>query len=306
MQTIPIIAGPTASGKTALALGLTGRIGPLEVISADSRQVYRRLDIGTGKPTVAERARLPHHLIDIVEPDETYSAGRFRADAEAAIAGCLTRGVIPLVVGGTGFYLRALVEGLSPIPPVPRDVSEEVRRELAAEGLAALYRRLLEVDPTAAAGIGENDPQRTLRALAVWRATGRPLSAWWPEPGAPPAYAYSWVGLAWPRQELRARIAARTDAMIAAGLEREVRGLIAAGYSWDDNATRTVGYREWRPYLDGQASLDDVRRAIVVATGRYAKRQMTWFNAVPAVHWLPGNGPDLLHVAFGWLELLLH
>jgi len=302
--TIPILVGPTASGKTALVLALARTMPRLEVVSADSRQVYRKLDIGTAKPTPAERAQVPHHLIDFLDPSETYSAGRFRADAERAIAECLVRGSLPIIVGGTGLYLRALAEGLSPIPHVSQEITRRLREELAAEGLAALYRRLRETDPKAASHIKPSDPQRTIRALAVHESTGKPLSAWWELPPASPEYAYAWLGVRWPRGLLRERIRQRTQTMLEAGLEREVRGLLAAGYPWETNALRTVGYREWRPFIEGErgTSLEEVREQIVIHTAQYAKRQMTWFAAEPQIHWLEGQSGDLADRASHWIE----
>ena len=291
MKKILIVTGPTASGKTGALLSL-GR-SDLEVVSADSRQVYRRLDIGTAKPTPDERAKLPHHLVDVCDPDETYNAGRFRLDAETAITSCLERGKVPVVVGGTGFYLRALVDGLSPIPAVPSEVTDQLRGEMDGASLVDLYRRLVEVDPRAAEKIEPNDRQRILRALAVYTHTGRTLSSWWDETAIPPRYEYLWCGITWPRETLRRRIAARVDAMLDAGLEAEVRRLIDAGYTWETNAMRTVGYREWEPYFAGHVGLDAVCERIVIHSAQYAKRQMTWFRGVPEIRWIHGDSGNV-------------
>lgn len=300
--TVPILVGPTASGKTALVVRMAEWVPNVEVISADSRQVYRMLDIGTAQPSPEERTAVPHHLVGFLDPAETYSAGRFRADAERTIAACLRRHAFPIVAGGTGLYLRALTKGLSPIPHVPDEVNRRLRDELAAQGLPGLYRRLEQVDRVAAAGIEPNDAQRVLRALAVHEATGRPLSKWWDEPAKPPEYDYAWLGIRWPREQLRERILRRTRAMVDAGLEREVRGLLEHGYTWQTPALRTVGYREWRPYFEGTMAGEEVASRIVTNTRRYAKRQMTWFNAVQNTAWLDGDRPDLPDEARRWLK----
>ena len=300
--TISILVGATASGKTAVVARLAGLMTlgrggvAVEAVSADSRQVYRRLDIGTAKPTPAERALVPHHLIDVVDPGDTYSAGRYRRAAEAAISEVLSRGGMPIVVGGTGFYVRALAEGLSRIPPVPAEVTEALREELRVSGLPVLRRLLVEADPVAAEGIAPGDPQRTVRALAVWRHTARPLSDWWREPPQAPRYRYTWFGIRRSRDELRSRIAERVDAMIAAGLESEVRELAESGVGWESSAMRTVGYREWRPYIEGEESIESVRDAIVTHTAQYAKRQMTWFRSVSNLHWIDVPGDDAAEV----------
>lgn len=297
--TVPIITGPTGSGKTALAIAIAP--ARAEAISADSRQIFKRLDIGTAKPTSEELARLPHHLIDIVEPDESYSAGRFRTDAETTIAEILDRNGVPIVVGGTGFYLQALTQGISPIPPVPREAIDGVRDELNRVGPAAMHRHLTEVDPVAAGRIEENDRQRIVRALSVYRHTGTPLSEWWKTPPAPPKYAFRWLGIRWPRPLLRQRLRTRIDRMIEAGLESEVRGLIRDGYQWESNALRTVGYREWRPFLAGEASRDEVIERIFLNTAQYAKRQMTWFRGVEQIEWLDGDDPGTPVRARDWI-----
>ncbi len=301
-RSIPILVGPTASGKTALALRLAERVPDLEVVSADSRQVYRMLAIGTAKPTHAERKAVPHHLIDFLDPAERYSAGRFRTDAEEAIADCLRRGAFPVVVGGTGLYLRALTEGLSPIPAVPDEVNRRLRDALEAEGLPALYRRLQDRDPVAAFGIRPNDTQRILRALAVYEATGKPLSVWWKSPAVPSGYRYAWLGIRSPQERLRDRIRRRAYAMLDAGLEDEVRRLLERGYGWDTPAMRTVGYREWRSHFEGGTSVEEIASRIITDTAQYGKRQMTWFKAVEQVHWVDGVGEDLAEVALEWLE----
>ncbi len=298
---VPIVTGPTGGGKTALVLELKERLPDIEVISADSRQVYRRLDIGTAKPTASELALLPHHLIDIIDPTESYSAGAFREDAERALHGCFERGVTPVVVGGTGFYLRALTEGLSPIPRVPPDVHKQLSRRAEAEGVGVLHAELERVDPTAAAGIEPTDTQRILRALAVLSATGRRLSEWWQEPPMPPVYRYRWLGLRWDRARLRERIAERTSDMLHRGLRREVAELLASGLDWEANAMRTVGYREWRACYEGSEDEGHVADRITTHTAQYAKRQMTWFSSVKRIEWFDACSAGLVADAGTWL-----
>ena len=306
LSTIPILVGPTGSGKTSLMveLALQGGLGNAEVVSADSRQIYRLMDIGTAKPTPTERQALRHHLIDFIDPGERYSAGRFRRDAETAISDILGRGKVPVVVGGTGLYLKALAEGLSPIPEVPRDVTAKLGEELMSEGLNRFYERLTRVDPRCASGISANDPQRILRALGVWEATGKPLSEWWEERPAGSPYRFQWLGIGWERDQLRQRLRDRTRLMMGAGLEDEVRSLLAEGYTWDTYSMAAPGYREWQQFFAGTVSRDDTETAIFVHTAQYAKRQMTWFKTNPHVLWLNGASPDVVSQAADWLRPL--
>jgi len=304
LPVIPIILGPTGSGKTALVVDLVrdGRLTGVEVVSADSRQVYRFLDIGTAKPTEEERHTVTHHLVNILDPSETYSAGRFARDAEAVIAEILKRGSAPVVVGGTGLYLKALVDGLSPIPWIPVDVVDRLQAEIASVGPAVLHERLRELDRRCAAAIQPTDTQRIIRALAVLEATGKPLSLWWEEHPKTPSYRYVWLGIRWDRAQLRARIARRTRAMIARGLEREVRWLLERGYTWEMNSMATVGYREWKRYFAGEITRDEVAAAIATHTAQYAKRQMTWFRTNPRITWVDGSSPFLKDEVLRWLD----
>ena len=299
---IPVITGPTASGKTGLASALAGLGYPVEVVSADSRQVYKRMNIGTAKPTPAERSAVQHHLVDILGPTETYSAGRFHEDAEEVISGILDRGALPMVVGGTGLYIRALTEGLSAIPHVPTKIREQLLHEHDERGLPALHEELTRVDPTAAQGIRAGDSQRILRALSVFRATGRKLSDWWSEPAQPVRYRFAWLGISWPRPVLRERIALRVQQMIEDGLRDEVNSLVSSGIGWETNAMHTVGYREWRTHFERTDSIADVIDHITIHTAQFAKRQMTWFRAVPGITWLPGDSPDLVSDSATWLD----
>lgn len=272
-----VVAGPTAVGKSGIATTIAERVGG-EIVIADSRQVYRRIDIGTAKPTAAERRRVPHHLIDIVDLGEPYTAADYAADARRAIADIQSRGRTAVVCGGTGLYLRALAEGLDPIAP---SVSDD-RREEAAEKIARIpperrHARLAEVDPAAASRIHPNDGQRIERALEVWWTTGRPLSEHWDRGGTDPL-AHLAVRLSRPREELHRRIEERLDGMLEAGLESEARELWEAGWTPDQPGLDTIGYQEWWPYFDGAIDRAEVRRRILVASRRYAKRQETWFR----------------------------
>ena len=275
------IVGPTASGKSALALDLAERVGG-EIVSADSRQVYRDLDIGTAKPTAAERARVPHHCLDLVAPSEAFDAARFRDAARAAIADIVRRGRVALVVGGTGLYVRVLLGGLCPAPPrVPA-----LRRALAPEEAAALHRRLRVLDPAAAARIAPRDRVRIVRALEVALTTGVPLSRWQAEHGfAEPAYDALVIGLARPTPELNARIAARARAMAEAGFLDEVRALRRRGLGAGAPGLSAVGYRELLACVEGRTDLATALAGTVRATRRFAKRQRTWFRRQPGIVW---------------------
>src|SRR5437867_5803639 len=275
------IIGPTASGKSALALDLAERLGA-EIVSADSRQIYRDLDIGTAKPTAAERARIRHHCLDLVAPDEAFDAARFRDAARAAIADIARRGHAALVVGGTGLYVRALLRGLCPAPPR----APALRATLAQEDAPALHRRLGVLDPAAAARIARTDARRIVRALEVALSSGVPLSRWQAEHGfGERAYDALVIGLARPTAELDARIAARARAMVDAGFLDEVRALHRRGLAAETPGLSAVGYRELLACVEGRTGLDAALAAMVRATRRFAKRQRTWFRREPAIVW---------------------
>ncbi|MCW5891953.1 MAG: tRNA (adenosine(37)-N6)-dimethylallyltransferase MiaA [bacterium] len=279
------IVGPTASGKTGLALALGAAI-PLEVVSADSRQVYRGLDVGTAKPTPAERARVPHHGLDLVEPTETFDVARFRALADAAIADVVARGRAPVVAGGTGLWVRVVCRGLCPAPPRAPHVRAALRAIAARAGVPALHRMLAVVDPPLAARVHPHDPVRCERGLEVAFASGRRLSAWQDAHRfAEAPYDMLVLGLAVAPPVLAARVAARTQAMLATGFVEEVAALRARGVPDAAPAWNAVGYREVRAHVDGTLSRAEVAAAIVRATTRFARRQRTWFRAEPDVVW---------------------
>ncbi|HEX6571118.1 MAG TPA: tRNA (adenosine(37)-N6)-dimethylallyltransferase MiaA [Steroidobacteraceae bacterium] len=280
------ILGPTCTGKTALALQMAGRF-PIEVVSVDSALVYRGMDVGTSKPSAAERAAVPHHLIDICDPSEPYSAGRFRRDALECIAQIRARGRVPLLVGGTMLYFRALVQGLAPLPQASATVRTELDAEARANGWPALHARLAEVDPAAAARIRPHDAQRIQRALEVWRLTGQRLSQL-QERAEPSPYTLARFALMpVSREALYERIDARFDAMLVAGFVDEVRRLRDRGdLAPDLPSLRAVGYRQLSQYLDGTTTLEQAIAAARQATRNLAKRQLTWLRADPDIRWI--------------------
>ncbi len=285
MQPILAIVGATATGKSELAMELAAELGG-EIVSADSLQVYRGLDLGTAKPSAADRARVPHHLVDILEPDELYSAGEFARRARAAIVEITMRGRVPIVVGGSGLYLRALLRGLSPLPPGDPEVRAALRARLEAEGLPALREELVRIDPRTAARLAAGDTQRVLRALEVECVTGRPLSAWLDEqPFGIQAIAAVQIGLTLPRSILYDRIAGRVVWMLEAGWLGEVAGLLQHGLSPRLPAFQAIGYRQLVRHLEGDGSLEQAIAEIVRETRRFAKRQETWFRKEPDVTW---------------------
>ena len=283
-----VIVGPTAVGKTALSLPLAEAVDG-EIVSADSRQVYRGMDIGTAKATLEEQARVPHHLIDVVDPDETLSLAQFQEMAYAAIDEILDRGRVPLLVGGTGQYVMAVVEGWQ-VPRIPPD--EDLRRELYSQaeeqGAEALHARLRTLDPAAAARIDPRNVRRVVRALEVCLLTGRPISE--QQTKAAPPYRILVIGLARPRPELYQRIDRRVEGMIEAGLETEVRRLVSAGYGFDLPAMSGVGYGQFAPYLARDATLADVVHAIQRTTRRFVRHQSNWFRSDDArIRWFDAN-----------------
>lgn len=281
------LMGPTASGKTELAVKLVERL-PFEIISVDSALVYRGMDIGTAKPDAGTLARAPHRLIDIIDPAEAYSASRFRDDALREMAEITAAGRIPLLVGGTMLYYRALEQGLSRLPEADAATRERIEQEAAELGWKALHERLAEVDPAAAARIHPNDPQRLSRALEVYELTGRPMSELWLEKDQPdPPYRLIKVAVApTDRAELHERIARRFLLMLEQGLVEEVDRLYRRG---DLNSQlpsiRCVGYRQVWQYLEGELSYSEMSERGIVATRQLAKRQFTWLRSEQGLQW---------------------
>ena len=285
------ITGPTACGKTDLALALAEEF-PLEIISMDSAMVYRGMDIGTAKPSDAIRADVPHHLIDILSPTQSYSAGRFAADARDALAGIAARGRLPLLVGGTLLYLRALRDGLAELPRADPEVRRRLDREAGISGWPTLYGRLAEVDPVVARRISPTDRQRIQRALEVYELTGVPLSALQARDASPagvPVHALALIP--GDRVSLSRRIERRFDAMVAAGFVEEVQALRDRG-NLDPKmpALRSIGYRQIWAHLEGECGWDDARSKAIAATRQLSKRQLTWLRSDAATQRLTANG----------------
>jgi len=279
-----VIAGPTGVGKTAVAVALARRMG-IEVISADSRQVYRGMDVATGKPTFEERRAVAHHLIDVVNPDDQYQAARFRNDAALAIGAIQSRGRLPVVVGGTGLYIRALLRGLDPAPPADPAFRHELASIAAREGRAALHARLVAQAPAVAQRLHPNDHVRVMRALEMARAGGAVLEQErWRNLDGP--YEVSYFGLSMDRRALARRLEARAAAFVAAGLLDEVQRLLAWGYHPDLPALQSIGYREFVQVVRGTMAADEAVRLMQRDTVRYAKRQWTWFAREPGVEWI--------------------
>ncbi len=284
MPLLVVLTGATGTGKSALALELAEALGanlPTEIISVDSAQVYRGMDIGTAKPDRTARERVAHHLIDIRDPGEGYSAGDFVREARACIGAIHARGAIPLLVGGTALYLRALREGLAEMPPASQAVRAQLDSLAAERGWAALHAQLQQIDPQAAARIAPQDVQRIQRALEVFRLTGIPITQY-QERSRGTGSEFRWLRFAlWPpsRERLRARLAERFEAMMSAGLLEEVRALYARGdLDTRHSAVRAVGYRQLWQHCAGRCSLEDAVAAAVVASAQLAKRQLTWLR----------------------------
>ena len=294
-----VLTGPTGAGKTEWAVRLA-RVAPVEIVSVDSALVYRRLDIGTAKPAHALRASIPHHLIDICEPTESYSAGRFVADALRCIGEIQGRRRVPLLVGGTMLYLRALLQGLAVLPQASPRLRAELDARAAQEGWPALHAELSRLDPQAAARIAANDGQRIQRALEVCLSSGQPLSVLQRATRSPLAQVplRYWVLCPSDRARLHARLAQRFEAMMAAGFLDEVRALRARGdLTARHPAMRAVGYRQLWLHLEGQYDLAEAVRRGVAATRQLAKRQLTWMRAEPRGQWLD---PDPETAEMSW------
>jgi len=291
---LPILAvvGPTASGKTSLALALAERLNT-EIVSADSMQFYRGMAIGTAAPSPAELAQVRHHFVGFLDPSMEMAAGEYERRARAIVAELNARGKTAVVVGGSGLYVSALLDGLFPGPARHPEIREQLKAEAAERGNAHLYARLQAVDPVYAASLtSENDLIRIVRALEVYEVTGTPFSALHREhqAQAEPIEAVQ-VALDWDRELLYARINRRVDAMVAAGWAEEVRELIAAGYERHIHRLKALGFREMAAHLHGRQSLEEAVEATQQHHRRYAKRQLTWFRADKRLHWLPA-GPQ--------------
>ena len=296
MTPIPLLCGPTAVGKTTVSIDVARHLNA-EIISADARQAYRGMTIGTAKPSPDELAAVPHHFIDELNPEQPFSAGQFARAAENRIKDILSRDRVPLVVGGSTLYIEALVRGFSDIPDVESGVREELNERLSREGAPSLFAELESVDPASAATMDETKSQRIVRALEIYHGTGTPLSEFHAR-RTPPAFRYNGVVLTRPRTQLYTRIDTRVDQMIANGLVEEVRSLIEEGADPNWNALQTIGYREVVAYLDGSISHDEMVRLIKRDSRRYAKRQITWFKRYESFTAIPADSriEDVLEV----------
>jgi len=293
------IIGATASGKSALAMGLAQRIGAA-ILSLDSMQVYRGMDIGTAKPTAVEQAAVKHHLIDVADPSETFSTAKFLELADGVIDDAKQRGVPIIAVGGTPLYYKALFEGLFEGP----SADAAIRKRLMAEPNEALYERLKQVDPAAAERIHLNDQRRIVRALEVYELTGKPISSlqseWTSGPHRHPA---TWFGLSWDKDVLNRRINARVKQMIAAGWLEETRAMLARPKPLSMTAAEATGYAELIAHLRGKMTLEDAGEQIKIATRQLARRQMKWFRRFTNVHWLPGDAELEMNIAAAFQKL---
>lgn len=287
-----ILTGPTASGKSALALDLADRLNA-EIVSADSMTVYRGMDVGTAKPSPADRARVPHHLIDVLDPWESASVAWWLDRATLAVRDIEARRKTALFVGGTPFYLKALLCGLFPAPPADHELRRELEAEAERQGPNALHARLSSVDPASARRLHPNDVRRVVRALEVWQSTGRPLSAWqqqgWWDGDTPRFARGSCLVIDVPRSELCARIDQRVEAMFAAGWVDEVRRLRTLPHPLSRESSRALGYREIGEFLDGRRSLTETIADVQLRTRQFAKRQLTWFRALPGIEFVNGK-----------------
>ena len=298
-----VILGPTAVGKSTVALELAQQIGA-EIINADSQQVYRHMDVGTEKPSKADREVVRHHVIDVVNPNEEFNVAMFCQLATASVNDIGSRSRNIIVCGGTGLYLKALTRGLFVGPAQDMRVRESLKAEIETHGLNRLYRRLTQVDPVATSWVHPNDQQRIIRALEVYELTGKPMSQWQKAHGfGERPYDALMVGLDRERAELYDRINQRCDRMIETGLLDEVANLVQKGYGLDLKPLRSVGYRHMGLVLTGEMSLDDARELMKRDTRRLAKRQLTWFRGEDEVRWYhPNDKEDMLTVVERFLS----
>ncbi len=298
-----VICGPTGIGKTSAGIEAAEVFG-CEIISADSMQVYKYMDIGTAKPTLEERTRVYHHMIDIIEPDEDFSAARFAALAAGIIKKLSEKNTIPFVVGGTGLYIKALTQGLFDPGKVSPDEKIRLKKEAEIHGAEVLYGRLVKFDPAAAERIHPNDTFRIIRALEIYEATGTPISEYRGKHGfSERAFNVLKIGLTMERKALYDRIEKRVDSMIEAGFIDEVRRLIGMNYSADLKSMQSIGYRHIIDYIAGRTDLDEMIRILKQDTRRFAKRQMTWFNADPEIVWVrPDQADDIKMLVKSFLK----
>lgn len=296
MNPIICIAGPTASGKTALAVELAKEFHG-EVVSCDSMQVYRRMDIGTAKPTLAERQGIVHHMLDVAEPEEDFSVSRYCAMAAPIVDDILSRGKTAIIAGGTGLYLDSLIRGNAFAPFPATGVREDLEAQAREQGIQPLLRQLAQVDPEAAARLHPSDQKRIIRALEVYLETGETITAHNRRTQAlPPRYSPLWLGLDFAqRQQLYARIDQRVGLMLDMGLIGEIQALLASGIPRKCTAMQAIGYKEFLDALEGRCTISEAADQVRQSSRRYAKRQLTWLRRNTAIHWLtrtPETGPE--------------
>ncbi|MCP3919859.1 MAG: tRNA (adenosine(37)-N6)-dimethylallyltransferase MiaA [bacterium] len=291
-EPLRLLVGPTATGKTGLALEIAGEL-EAEIVSLDSMLVYRGMDVGTAKPSDEERARIPHHLIDLVPPSERYDVQRWLADARDAVAGIFARGRTPLFVGGTGFYLAALVRGLFEGPPVDPELRARIEERVRTDGADAVHAELTRRDPASAERLHVNDTRRVVRALEVLEQTGRTLSEWqteWAGEAREREESARIVGLTLPTPELDRRIAARTETMLDAGWREEAVGIRSAS-GFGPSAVQALGYDMVLAWADGEIDRAEAARRIALRTRQFARRQRTWYRKF-AIDWIEADAPD--------------
>lgn len=283
---IVVICGPTGIGKTDTAISLAEEFNG-EIVGADSMQIYQFMEIGTAKPTPEEKARIPHHLVDIIPPDEPFDAARYEKMARKVISDLHERGKLPIVAGGTGFYIKALTQGLFDTIPHDPDIRRRLQEEAEALGGETLHQRLIACDPKTAERLHPNDTYRIVRALEVFEVTGKSLSTHHQDHqfGDRPFRQLN-IGLTIPRETLYKRIDTRVDMMLQAGLLDEVRELLEKGYAPELKSMQSIGYRHMADFLHGRLNWEEAVRTMKRDTRRYAKRQMVWFKSVPEIHWL--------------------
>lgn len=295
-----MIAGPTAIGKTDISIELAA--DQFQIISVDSVQVYRYMDIGSGKPTPDQQKKIQHYCIDIVEPDCLFTAGDFCREAEKACKTIEKAGKIPLFVGGTGMYLDAFFNGLSNIPPVDPSIKDEIKNRYESEGLEKLYMELERVDPSWAAQVHPNDTQRIIRGLEVYSKTGKPISSFHGKRQGHLSDNTLFTGINCERSELRDRIFKRVDYMMKDGFLEEVIRLRDMGFGPGLKSMKSLGYAQLHDHLDGKCGLDEAVQAIKVETARFAKRQLTWFRRNDRIHWFNKNQVEKLHeMVYNWI-----
>ncbi len=308
MSSVLVLCGPTGAGKTQALLNaatdpdLVGRWGapPIEVISADSRQIYRHLEIGTALPSTEERSRLPHHLVSFLDPREQFDLGAFVRRCDELVTEIHRRGRLAVIAGGTGFYLRGYLCGLPDTPPGSPAVRRELQERLDREGLEVLRAELETVDPVSAGAIAPADTYRTIRALEIYHTTGRRRSEFPRTETLRPGVDPRVLGLSCPREVLHRRIENRVDQMFRRGLAREVEGLLEMGYTGEDPGMRTIGYAE---FLSGEGDPEKIRQRIVYNTRRYAKRQYTYLRRLPGIRWVDADDSEQIFAALRQIRI---